>query len=208
MRRRDPDPDWPRMTVSIAALAGFWGVSEASVNKWGREGGMPRGTEKGRYPFRECVLWRVAKLTNDTGGDTDIAEERRQLIHAQRIGQELDNAKVREELLDADLVATAMQHLGALIATQLDGMAARLAPQLSQLHDPAAIAKVIFDECRSVRSTASRAVSAFASDLAGSDDPDAPAEKKRRGVGRRKPGTATGQPGAGAVANVEDSVLA
>lgn len=209
MRRRDPDPDWAKMTVSIAALAGFFGVSEAAVLKWGRVNGMPRGTEKGRYPFRECVMWRLNRAQSKSGEDDgDIAEERRKLILAQRIGQELTNSKTRAELLDADLVATAMQHMAALIATQLDGMAARLAPQLSQLRDPTAIAKVVFDECRSVRSSASGAVAAFASNLAGVEDIDTAAEAGRGGVGRRKPRVAAGQSRAGSVANGEDSVLA
>jgi hypothetical protein len=154
------------------------------------------------YLLKECIQWRHRKLQAKRGEDAgDIAEEREKLIRAQRIGQELNNAKARGELLDAELVATVLQHMAALISTQIDGLAARVAPQLAQIRDPATIAKVIFDECRAIRRTASRAVEDFAGELAGGEDPEPAAGEKRGRVGRRAPDTAAGLAGAGAVAD-------
>lgn len=202
MRRNPDDPDHDKLTVTVTDLSRYLDVKPPMVMKYAREGGMPKGRVKGRYPLRECVLWKIRKLANKNGEESgDIVEERRKLIAAQRVGQELDNAKVRGELLDAGLVTTAMQRMAALFATQLDGLAARVAPEVSRLRDPADIARVIFDECRVIRGTASRAVEAFASELAGGEDTGAAAEKERGRVGRRSPDTAAGLTGAGAVAD-------
>lgn len=203
MHYRNPtDPDHDTLTVTLPDLVKYLGVSKDMVMKYAREGGMPKGEAKGRYPLRDCVLWKIRKLENKTGEDShDIAEERRKLIMAQRVGQELNNSKTRGELLDADLVASTMQQMAALFTTQLDGLAARVAPQLSQMRDPGEIAKVIFDECRAVRRSASGAVASFAGELAGGEDPEPAPEAKRGRVGRRKPDLAPGLPGAGAVAD-------
>jgi len=200
--RAPADLDHDTLTVSLKDLARYFEVSGAMVMKYAREGGMPRAKGKGRYPLMECIQWRYRKLQAKRGEDAgDIAEEREKLIRAQRIGQELNNAKARGELLDAELVATAMQQMAALFSTQLDGLAARVAPQLSQIRDPGTIAKVIFDECRLIRRNASGAVAAFAGELAGGEDSDPPAEAERGRVGGRASRTTAGLAGAGAVAD-------
>jgi NAD(P)H-nitrite reductase large subunit len=128
---------------------------------------MPRSPEKGRYPFRECVLWRVARLT-ESGDPNGIAEERRQLIHAQRIGQELHNAKTRAGVLDADLVVQVMGHLESLIAARLDELV-ELAPELAHHRDPVTINRLLFAACRTARERMAGDVAAYAQSLAGTD---------------------------------------
>lgn len=189
------------LTISGDELASLFGVARESIPRWVREEGLPKGGY-GQYPVGECVRWYLERLKAKAAGEsTEITEERRKLIVSQRIGQELENAKTRGELLDAGLVASAVQHMGALIATQLDGLAPRVASQLAQLRDPVAIARVITDECRNIRRAASGAVSHFAGQLVAGEDTGAAPKKRRRRVGGRKPDPAAGQPGAGAVAN-------
>lgn len=204
MKRREAEPDWDRMTVSLAGLAKIFRVSESMVMKYARESQMPKGTEKGRYPLLASLWWREDRAAAAHAAEAeskDIVEERRKLIVSQRQHQELENAKMREEMLDASLVDTVIQQVGALIATQLDGLAPRLAPRLVLLQDQAAIQKMLYDECREIRTNASRAVSRYAATFAAGEDPPAPTQKKRRRVGRRKPDPAPGQSGAGPVAN-------
>ena len=202
MKRLEAALDWDRMLVTLPELSKIFRVSESMVMKYARESDMPKGSTKGRYPLLACLWWREDRLAKSVDSESkDILEERRKLIVSQRIGQELENAKTREELLDSDLVGTAIQHMGALIATQLDGLAPRLTPLLMQVRDPAQITRLITDECRTIRGAASGAVAHFASSLVAGDDSEASPPEKRRGVGRRQPDPTAGQPGAGAVAN-------
>jgi len=189
------------LTVSGDEVADLLGVARESVPRWVREEAFPK-VGYGQYPVRDCIRWYVERQRKQQAGEsTEISEERRKLIVSQRIGQELANQKTRGELLDAAMVATAVQHMGALIATQLDGLAPRVSSQIGQLRDPVAIARVLADECRSIRRAASGAVAHFAGELVAVEDPRPAPKARRRRVGGREPGTAPGQSGAGAVAN-------
>ena len=112
-------------------------------------------------------MWRVARLT-ESGDPNGIAEERRQLIHAQRIAQELHNAKTRAGVLDADLAVQVLRHLESLIAARLDELPA-LAPALAPHRDPVTINRLLFDACRTAREKMAADVAAYAQSLAGTD---------------------------------------
>lgn len=189
------------LTIGHEELAALFGVARESIARMVREDGLPK-TGYGKYPVVECLRWYIDRLkAKNAGESTEITEERRKLIVAQRVGQELENAKMRGELLDAGLVASAIQHMGALVSTQLEGLAPRVCQQLAVLKDPIEIRRVLQDECRAIRRAASGAVSHFAGELVAGEDSGAAAPKKRRRVGGRKPHPPTGQSGAGAVAN-------
>lgn len=192
------------MAVSATFLASLFSVTEAAVMKWVREGGMPKGEKHGRYNLKACIEWRIRCLVekaSDPEESDDLKEERRKLIVAQRHGQELNNARERAELLDANLVASAIHGAFADVATGLDSLGPRIAGRVAMIDDPGTIQKMIFDECRNIRRTAAGRLQAFADSLGGGEDPGRPAKPKRRAVGGRKPRAATGEPGAGAVAN-------
>lgn len=202
MKRKDADPNWPTVTISLPDLAAFLGVSESAVMKWGREGGMPRGSIKGRYPLRDCIRWHLDRTKASAQDESkDIIEERRKLIVSQRQHQDLENAKLRGELFDAEMVKSVFRQVLATVATQLDGIAPRVTPRLITLSDPGQMQRVLFDECRAVRNATAAALEALAGADAGDADPEDPAPQKRRRVGRRQPRAATGQPGTGPVAD-------
>lgn len=169
-----------RHFCTVEELANMLRVSPATIMRWAREEGMPRQSH-GRYPLVPVIQWYADRHHgNANRASSELEEERRKLITSQRIGQDLANQKVRGELIDAALVQTAIQHMGALIATQLDGLAPRVSSQLSQLRDPVAIARVLSDECRSIRQAASQAVSNFGVGLSEEPAPAAPVKRRRR----------------------------
>lgn len=202
MQRTPKDLDLEKATVTVGQLADMLGVGEAAVMKYAREGGMPKGHRRGRYPLKACVQWalareRAAAAAKDEDGD--LIEERRRLIVEQRKAQELENAKTRGELISAETVGACMQSMAAIVATQLDGLAARVTPQVLQLRDSAKIQRLIFDECRGIRSAAARALAAYSEDLGREPDPEPAPEEERGGVGGRKPRAAARRARAGAV---------
>lgn len=200
MQRKQADPDWLNATIALADLAEFLGVSQSAVMKWGREAGMPKGGIKGRYPLRDCVMWRINRAEAAAAGESkDIMEERRKLIVSQRQRQDLENAKFRQELFDAEAVKSVFRRALATVATQLDGLAPRITPRLLTVNDPAQMQRILFDECRNIRNAAADALKDQLIVDARDADSDGPAEEERGGVGRRKPRTAARKSRAGAV---------
>jgi phage terminase Nu1 subunit (DNA packaging protein) len=202
VNRAAPDIDMDTASVTVPQLAELLGVGSSAIMKYAREAGLPRGERKGRYPLKACIQWALARAKSraeEVDESKDIIEERRKLIVEQRKAQELANAETRGELLAAGLVGTTMNQMLSLVATQLDGLAARVTPRVVQLRDPAQVQRVLFDECRLIRNAAARAVEDFGSGLGRLPDPEPAPQEERRRVGRRAPRAAPRQPGAGAV---------
>jgi MoxR-like ATPase len=155
--------------VTPTILATYLDMTANSITRLANDG-LPK-SERGRYPLYACIRWYLDRLEKRTiAHPSGLRDERRKLIHAQRIGQELANAKTRAELLDADLVATAMREMVDMISARLDELPT-LAPEIARHRDPAAIARLVFNACREVRRLAAADVVAFAETLAnGSDD--------------------------------------
>lgn len=184
-------------TTNTAGVADLYQVTQRAVQHWVKEG-MPT-LKRGRFRLSDVVRWRELKLTERAA--SDISEERKMLVAAQRQRTELENAKARSEVFDAGLVGDAIQEMAAIFASQLDSLAPRLAVKLSTLDDASVIQTVLLDECRHIRTACSAAVSAFGADLIGSEDSRPAAKKKRRSVGGRKPRAAAGKSRARPVAD-------
>ena len=144
--------------ISAASLAELMGVTPEMVRRYVNDYGMPR-EGRGKYALRESMQWYVnrLKITATSGENGDIAEEKLKLVRAQRHRVELDNKKVRNQLIDHDTVAGAFNQMGSIFASQLDSLGARMAGILSGVTDPGEIQRILFDECRAIRDSASAA---------------------------------------------------
>jgi DNA-binding transcriptional MerR regulator len=169
-KRKDGDgavfADLDRLEVNADQLAELFGVQKNTVLHWAREAGMPR-IGRGRYSLKDCVHWHNDKLRNAIEGGSDITEERRRLISAQRQRHEIEAARLRGELIDAEEVGTCLNELAVIFSTQLDGLGAKSAPALRNIADTAEIRRILLDETRSIRRTTSAAVQTFAATYAG-----------------------------------------
>jgi len=186
--------------TNAATLSELWGISKESVFGFVKQG-MPRDA-RGKYGVKECTRWFTAYLYDRiAGGPTDLADERKGLVKAQRQREEIRNRQMLGELLPAELVTTTLNAMATVFAGQLDGLGSRLGAKLAATDDPAAVVKIINDECRSIRTSTSEATINLASVGGSFEDIKPAAKKKRRSMGRRKPKATARKPGAGTVAN-------
>lgn len=150
--------------VTPSILATYFDMVPNSITRLANAG-LPKAS-RGRYPLFACIRWYLSSLeARAIESPSELRDERRKLITAQRIGQELNNAKTRSELLDADLVATTMQMMLARITAPLDALPL-LAPQLALLRDPGEIAKVVYAATRRARIDSAASMRAVAKSLA------------------------------------------
>ena len=185
--------------LTTKQVASLFAISDRLVRIWVNQG-MPQHA-RNKYRLSAIVQWRCEKLRRATDQTGTLAEEKHKLVKAQRDLKELEAAKQRSELLDAELVAQTITEMAGAFATQLDGLPARLAAKLAQIDDPSIAQSVLRDECQHVRRAASAAAAAIGSDVGSGEDSRPAAKKKRRRVGGRKPGASAGKPGARAVAD-------
>ena len=187
----------PKLVLNADSLAMLFGVTPQSVYVWARAG-MPKASP-GKYPVAECIQWRIKELTATMG--TGLEDERKRLIMTQRERAEIENAKLKSELLPAEEVATLLQQLGVIFTTQMQGLGPRLAQRVAAVDDPAVVQTVISDECTAIRAATSAAVQDFASAHGGFADTGTAASPQRRRVGKRKPRATARKSGAGKVAH-------
>lgn len=139
----------------LPQLAEVFGITQQQVRNLVKNG-MPQAGP-GLYDSRVCFPWRVNQLLENvasTGGDSP----RDALAIAQRAKIELETAQLRGTLLPRDLVNRAMNQVAALVASQLDGLAPRLAGELADMSDPQQIQATLLREARSVRGAIAQAM--------------------------------------------------
>jgi len=176
------------LEVNADQLADLFGVRKNTVLHWAREAGMPR-ISRGRYSLVECVKWHSEKLQNAMTGGGDISEERRGLIAAQRQRHEIETARLRGELIEAEEVAGCLNELAVIFTTQLETLGPKAAPRLIGQTHTGEIARVIHDETKGVRRSTAAAVQAFAGHYSGLEDYRTATDSGRGRVGGREPNT-------------------
>lgn len=189
----------PCKHVSTAELSRITGYSEMHLSRLAHEG-MPK-EGRGLYDLERAIKWLLTR--RDTTANANIQDVKRQLIQEQIEAQKLENAKTRLELLPLEDVQHMLNAAGVIVASQLDGLAPRVAHELSAITTIPApkVQEVVFRECRSIReSIAAEWDSYRGPDADGSDDSQAAAKPKRGRVGRPRKIPAAGEPGAGAMA--------
>jgi len=119
-----------------------------------REMGLPEAG-KNKYHMPSVIRWFTTDRVSENAGD--INEQRKLLYKAQTDKTELENSRLRADLLDTAVVHTAMLELATLVRTQIEAIEPRLARQFGV--ENAALLRV---ELKQALEVISDAVSTFA----------------------------------------------
>lgn len=145
----------PQFVVSVADIAAIFGVADRTIQRLVKDG-LPQ-IGHGKYDIRQCVQWQFGQIRSENAARGDMTP-RDELAVAQRAKVELETAQLRGTLLPRDLVARAMNQVAALVASQLDGMAPRLAGELADMTEPQQIQSTLLREARAVRGAIAQAM--------------------------------------------------
>ena len=133
-----------RTNVSLDDLAEMFGLTPRRVNQLAKEGKLPR-TDRGNYPFKECVRARIdaleEEITKLQQGDETEADARRRKAIADAGMAEIEFAEMRGEVI---AVEDARQMLHDAISATVNKrrmMSKQIAPRLAgkSQHDIEAI---------------------------------------------------------------------
>jgi len=114
--------------VTTNQLADLLGVAARTIFKF-RDQGMPI-VKRGRYHAPTCVRWLIDSRTKTEA--TDLQEQRQMLYKAQTDRAELENAKLRGELLEVPAAQTMFFSLGTTVRTSFEAIVPRIARQFSR----------------------------------------------------------------------------
>jgi hypothetical protein len=117
----------------------------------------------GKYDLRHCVQWRTKKLVHAIKGTGSGAASG--LRYAQKEKIELEIAKLRNQLIPAEVIEQVLSKVAALVSTQLEGLGPRLAAQIAALEDPVQVQQLLFVECRGIRSSMEQLFKTYADEL-------------------------------------------
>jgi phage terminase Nu1 subunit (DNA packaging protein) len=110
--------------------------------------------DRGVYPLDGAVQWVVGYWKTKRVNDAEnMDQHRKRLLSAQALKAEIDNQVKLKELIPADMIASTLNKVGTAIASQLDGLAPRLASELTNQTETAYVKKIINDETRQLRIT-------------------------------------------------------
>jgi len=181
-------------SVKREELARILGLSPTMINRLVKDG-MPK-ISHGRYNLAAAVQWYIQTWRDraEGGGVGNLWDEKKKQVIAQTQRTELENAKLREEMIPAVMVAHTLNEVAVIVSTQLDGLGGRVSSQVAALTDPGEVQAVIFDEARAIRRAIAGSIKSYAT-LPDDGPHNKPATKKKRGkVGKRKSSTPTRKP--------------
>ena len=163
---------------------------------------MPK-VGRNQFNLVQCFQWYIQHLIarGSASDDETIAEERKQLVRAQRLRIELEMTTRRGELIEAETMAIVVNDMASIFANHMESLSARLSNTLAGENNPVAVAEMLTLETRAIRNAVSAAIVDYAVTDDGSPDSRGPPRKKRGRVGRRKQNAASRGARAGAVAN-------
>jgi len=153
--------------ASRKACCALLGISEQTFQKL-KSAGVFAPIERGTYDLPEVITAWVSYHV-DGGTNSDLTEERRLLTIAQRKQIEQRMEVERRESVRLSEVARTFNEAMVLIASQLDGLAGRVAGEVAGLDDPAAVRDLLFSESRRIRDVAASKLTAWATGGNGGD---------------------------------------
>ena len=164
-------------SCSASTLAKLFNLSERRVQQLAKDGIIPK-SERGQYELIGAVRSYVRYLQDRALGrvdgnyqdNSDIKLERKRLIKAQADKTEIENKKLRQELVAFSLVQDVLNEVAVLYGSSVDALPGRLANELAGISDPAEIRAKLFDECRNVRILTATHLRGFAETLRSSED--------------------------------------
>lgn len=136
-------------------IALFFGVSDRQVRNYVKEG-MPQ-LARGKFDSIACVRWKLGQISDERENEAGLTP-RDELAIAQKERVELEIAQLRGTLIPRDLVSRAMNQVAALVSSQLDGLAPRLAGELADMTDPQQIQATLLREARTTRAAIAQAM--------------------------------------------------
>lgn len=136
--------------VNNEQLAWILGVTRQRVTQLKKDG-LPM-IARGTYPLDGAVQWVVKywKQKNLNAGQA-MDSHRKRLLTAQALKAEIDNDVRLKQLIPSDIIASTLNQVGTILASQLDGLAPRLASELTNQTETAYVKKLISDETRQLR---------------------------------------------------------
>ena len=165
--------DLQRLTQQQAAF--LLSVAPRTLRDWPD---APRN-EDGTYPGAALVAYYL----NKSGGDMEFADQRQRLAAAQAEKTETENAVRRGELRIASHVDRVWSDHIAAARAKLLSMPSKLAPQITDIHEPQLIAAAIRAE---VTAALAELAEYEPDELAGVQDVEAPADTDDQPVGGRR----------------------
>ena len=146
--------------ASRKALIHLLGISEAHFHKL-KAAGVFQSLDRGVYDLKGAVAaW--ARYHADGRSGSDMVEEKRRLIIAQRKQIELRTRTEERELVPVADVQATFNAVMVLVGSQLDGLPGRAAGEVAGLEDPAAVRALLFDETRRIRDAAAHKLETWA----------------------------------------------
>ena len=115
------------MTLYTSKVIAEWlGVTERRVRQL-RDEGVIAETRPGLYALRSTVSRYITYLRK---GSSDLNEERAKLTKAKREATEMENARLRGELLEAGKIEKGLRTMNLNIRSRFLSIPAKLAPAL------------------------------------------------------------------------------
>lgn len=144
-----------RFVVPVTDIAAIFGVADRTIQRLVKEG-LPQ-IGHGKYDVRQCVQWQFGQLRSEAATREGL-NPRDELAIAQKERVGLEIAQLRGTLIPRDLVSRAMNQVAALVSSQLDGLAPRLAGELADMTDPQQIQATLLREARTTRTAIAQAM--------------------------------------------------
>jgi len=161
--------------LTAPELGRLLNVTGRTVLRLHANGVLPR--EGKRFDPFACVPRYLDYIKHDREASGDLAAAKLKLTDAQRKAVEFKNRGTEKALVPIADVEVMVERVGVLFGSQLDGLPGRVAGQIAGDPDPAAVRKVLFDECRRIRNTAAGELEALAGGAPhGEGDPGAAGE--------------------------------
>lgn len=143
--------------VSLTEFAELYEVAPQRIHElvqFGLPATPGKSGKQRQINVRTAMDWlvrrEVEKIRTPDGGET-IAEASLRKSRADADWAEIKAAQANNELMLMADMQSLIERLMILAATQLDGIAGRVAAQIAAEHDPAVCRQIIFDETRRIR---------------------------------------------------------
>ena len=161
--------------LTAPELGRLLNVTGRTVLRLHANGVLPR--EGKRFDPFACVPRYLDYIKHDREASGDLAAAKLKLTDAQRKAVEHKNAIAEKRVVPRADVGVVAERVGVLFGSQLDGLPGRVAGQVAGESDPAAIRRILFDECRRIRNATALELEAMAGVAPhGRDDPGAAGE--------------------------------
>ena len=183
-------------TVKVDQVAEALAISDRRVQQLVKEG-MPQ-VARGKYELDACMRWYIRFLQkaleqrSSVDGEqvSNLTSERIRAARAQTSRFELENARIRGEVVPVKYMAEILFKLSAELASRLESIPGRVQTQLKTvIDDPGATRQLLQKECRTVRNACADILRHFSERNPGvarrGEDLEASASAKRNGVGAR-----------------------